>query len=91
MDRQKFANFDVLPLSSVHNPRPDKFGESFLVAMLQLAAATCPEMTAWRLHMMRAGFNRSIVAQNIARRRARHMAPISGGTVTLGGDADNFV
>jgi hypothetical protein len=67
-----------------------ELGERRFVEVLQLATTASPEVTAWRRGVVGARFQQTILPENIARRRKRHVAAIGGDAVALRGDADDF-
>ena len=57
--------------------------------MLELAAAAFREVAAWRALVARAGLDRAVVEQHVARHRERDMAAAGGDPVAARGDADD--
>ena len=84
-----FLRRQPLPGRGVGHPVGNERGEARLVEVLELATAACAEMAAGRLGMVWSRLDRSIGADTVSRRGARHMAAARGYAVTLCGNADD--
>src|SRR3954453_3713483 len=87
----RFANlgFEAVLGKRADDPIDQIGAIRFIGDMLELAAAAFREMAAWRLLVVWAGLDRAVIAQQVARRGERRVAPAGGHAFAARRDPNN--